>query len=473
MSLRTRAALAAALATIAAVVLAGVAVLAFTSREQTDQLDRELQRQVDQLRRLTVATLLEQREVPRPIERGDLSLGVRVLDGTDVLFDDDFPEIAVDATASGYATVSEDGEGYRILTTTINTPARPRVGDLTLQVSASTDGIKATLRGLRRLLFLVGLLAVSGAGIGGWILGAVAMRPLAGLRREAERVSETVDLSVRVPANQGPAEVDDLAHSLNAMLERIQEGAHQTQEALDASRGFAGNVAHELRTPLTSMQTNLEVLAANPGLPLHERNAIVTDVVDQQHRLLEALEALRLLARGDLAAGDLLEVTDLAEIVDGAVAQARARFPEATIELSIPADPPPTAVWPEGVRVLLDNLIRNAVTHGAPPDGSTPRVAVSLTSEAGEWILAVDDNGPGIPEAERAQVLQRFARGSGSRTVGSGLGLALVAQQAELHGGRVTIEDAPGFEGGRGGARIAVRAPFRGPAFGTPVQSAG
>jgi len=455
MSLRTRVSLAAVLATVAAVLLAGIAILGFTTRTQTADLDRELEAQLEQLRRQGVAALLDLRQVPRPAQRSDLNFGVRVLNGETVLFESEFPSIDEEAP-EGFSEQSAGDEQWRVLSRPVRVAPRVIEEPLTIEVAASMAGIEATLKGLRRLLFFVGLLSIGGAGLGGWVLGAVAMRPLAGLRREAERVSETADLSVRVPVDQGPSEVDDLARSLNVMLERIEEGAQQTQAALDASRGFAGNVAHELRTPLTSMQTNLEVLAANPDLPPAERAAIVTDVVAQQRRLLEALEALRLLARGDLAAADLFEVSDLAELIDAAVAQARGRFPEATIELTVPSDPPPTAVWPEGVRVLVDNLIRNAVTHGTRP-GVAPLARLALTHDATEWVLAVEDGGDGIPIEERARVLERFARGSGARSAGSGLGLALVAQQAELHGGRVVIGDASG-----GGARIEVRVPLRG-----------
>ncbi len=455
-SLRSRVALAAVLATVVAVVLSGIAVITLTERDRLRDLDRELQAQVEQVRRQGLRTILEDNGLPpRPPNRGDLNLGVRVTEGETVLFTNDFPDIDPEVPLGFSEQDEEDGESWRVFAADAR---RGQMGarDLTIQVGGSMAGIEATLQDLRRLIFVVGGAAIAGAGAGGWLLGAFATGPVASLRREAERVSETVDLSVRVPVNQGPSEVDDLAHSLNTMLERIQEGAEQTQAALDASRGFAGNVAHELRTPLTSMQTNLEVLAANPDLPPEERAAIVSDVSAQQRRLLEALEALRLLARGDLAAADLFELTDLAELVDGTVAQAQARFPDATIQLSVPADPPPTRVWPEGMRVLVDNLIRNAVTHGAPLDGTPTRAVVFLGDDGREWMLAVEDNGPGIAPDERATVLERFARGSKARAMGSGLGLALVAQQAEVHGGRVTIEDAP-----TGGARIVVRAPLR------------
>jgi len=174
---------------------------------------------------------------------------------------------------------------------------------------------------------------------------------------------------------------------------------------------------------------------------------------------LDALEALRLLARGELAAADLFESTDLGELVDGTVAQTQTRFPEATITLDVRREPPAVRVWPEGLRVLVDNLVRNAVTHGAPSDGGAPTVVVSLDHDETEWSLAVTDSGPGIPPFDRERVFGRFIRGSGAQASGSGLGLALVAQQAELHGGRVVVDDAP-----NGGTRITVRAPLDGDA---------
>ena len=459
MSLRSRVALAAMVATVLTVVVAGFAVLALTKREQVEDLDRQLATQVELVRRQgAIAALIGERALPPRVGREDLNLGLLVLDGdgAELYASDGFPSVD-EVPPAGYSTLEEQGANWRVLSTRVRTPFRQGGADLTVLVGASMDGVDATVAGLRRLLIVLGGVAVVGAGGGGWLLATVAIRPLAELRREAERVTETADLSVRVPAHQGPSEVDELARSLNTMLERIESGAAQTQSALDASRAFAGNVAHELRTPLTSMQTNLEVLAANPELAAEDRAAIVEDVVAQQRRLLDALEALRLLARGELAAADLFEETNLADLVDGVVAQARVRYPEATIELDVREEPVgPAAVWPEGVRVMLDNLIRNAVTHGAPASVGGAEVTVALGFDEESWELSVLDGGAGIAEEERGRVTERFARGRGARSVGTGLGLALVAQQAELHGGELEIGDAPG-----GGARVTVRAPLR------------
>jgi two-component system sensor histidine kinase PrrB len=459
MSLRSRVALSSMISTIAVVVLLGVILLTLVERAQRDDLDEALQRQVGiAVAPATFLRLVKGNRIPQE-QRGfrqDLFVGTRVISADGLYFESvDYPAIPL-PVEMGFSTESANGGQWRVLTKELPRPPN-NGGPVLLQATASMAGIESRLTGLFRLLLGLGAFAVGAAGLIGWLLGTVAIRPLAGLRREAERVSETADLSVRVPMDQGPSEVDELAQSLNAMLERIEEGATQTQAALDGSRGFTGNVAHELRTPLTSIQTNLEVLAANPELPVEERNAIVGDVMSQQYRLLDALEALRLLARGELAAADLFESTDLGELVDGTVAQLQTRFPEATITLDVRREPPAVRVWPEGLRVLLDNLVRNAVTHGAPSDGGAATVVVSLDHDEIEWSLAVTDRGTGIPPIDRERVFGRFIRGSGTQVSGSGLGLALVAQQAELHGGRVVIDDVSSD-----GTRIMVRAPLDG-----------
>ncbi len=111
--------------------------------------------------------------------------------------------------------------------------------------------------------------------------------------------------------------------------------------------------------------------------------------------------------------------------------------------------------WSEGLRVMLDNLLRNAATHGRPPAdaGRPPAVALTVEATPAAVTLHVDDNGPGIPREERERVFERFTRGA-TAAPGSGLGLALVAQQAALHGGTVAVSESPD-----GGARVTVMLP--------------
>jgi two-component system sensor histidine kinase PrrB len=113
--------------------------------------------------------------------------------------------------------------------------------------------------------------------------------------------------------------------------------------------------------------------------------------------------------------------------------------------------------WAQGLRLLVDNLIANAATHGRR-DGEPAEIVVGLESGTEGVVLSVADRGPGIPPSERGLVVDRFTRGGGARGEGSGLGLALVTQQARLHGGSVSIGDTPG-----GGTTVTVRLPSSAP----------
>lgn len=320
------------------------------------------------------------------------------------------------------------------------------------------DGPPPFIRALASRLAIVslGVLVLVGA-VGFW-LGGVALRPLAALRVTAERVASTRDLATRLPHGDGPEEVDALAGSLNAMLERLQQSTTQIEATLEASRRFAAEAGHELRTPLTSMRMNLDVLARSPSLTTDER-AIMADITREQARLLALLEGLQQLARGDAAEAIPRKRVNLSEVVDAAIANANARHPDATITLTGPDDVVLHG-WPDGLRLLVDNLLDNALRHGRP----NGQIDVALTAddhaEAPQRnqtttrptmvCLTVDDDGPGIPADDRQRVFERFARGS-SQAPGSGLGLALVAQQATVHGGRAAIDTAP-----RGGTRVTV-----------------
>ena len=465
LSLRARVALAAAIPAAIAVIAAAAVLPWLARQDEQERLDAAL-RQRAEAASAPAALDAALRDGDRRLVRGrpldrrsDLLVLSRFLAGGKVLLAaEDFPDGLPPALGKAHpATLEADGKRWRVLVAA----AGGGDGDedaVSVQVAASLAGVDGTIEGLRRLVLILGAGAVAAAGGGGWLLGAAAVRPIQRLRREAERVGGAGRPGRRVPAVGGPAEVGELAAGLNAMLARIEEATARTEAALDASREFAANAAHELRTPLTSMRTNLEVLIAHPDLPAAERARIAADAAAQQRRLQDTLDALLLLARGDLAADGAFEDADLAELIDGVIARARARYPEAAIAFEADDGPLPARVWPEGVRVLADNLIRNALTHGRAP-GAAPDVRVSLEAAGeGGWTLAVADRGPGIAEAERGRVVERFARGSvAGAEGGAGLGLALAAQQAALHGGRLAIAAREG-----GGALVEARVPPRG-----------
>jgi two-component system, OmpR family, sensor histidine kinase PrrB len=287
-----------------------------------------------------------------------------------------------------------------------------------------------TARSIGTRILVVGggvLLIVAVAGLG---IGSLALEPLAALRRSAADIAATGDLDRRLP-RAGPTEIDELAATLNAMLERLRTAEQDRSTALAASRRFAADAGHELRTPLTAMQADLDVLAGSEGLAGDDR-AILEDLQREQARLAALVDGLLLLARGDAEVPR--EPVDLAELADRAVLHARRRHPAATVELVAPEQ---VAVvgWADGLRVALDNLLDNAVRHGR----DDVHIVVTLaTRDHGRVVLTVDDDGPGIAPADRDRVLERFERGR-TTAPGSGLGLALVAQQARLHGGTVEL----------------------------------
>ncbi len=474
MSLRARVALVTALTTLAVLIVAGGALLALVARDERRALDEDLDAQAGVVAQRAAALSVQSRrgqldDLPLdqiPIERlaPNLNLvGRLVIDGEETVELGDFPEVEAPVSL-GHSTVSDDGTEWRVLgiradqlVRTAGAPAgfgrtgtEPASADVRIEVAIPTTAFETRIRDIGSRIVLVGGLAVLVAGAGGWFLATAALRPLARLRSDAEHVTGTDDLERRVPEDQGLREVDELGHSLNLMLARLGVATGETEAALEASRAFAGNAAHELRTPLTSMQANLDVLERNPDLPSGDRAAIVADIQSQQMRLLHLLGALRLLARGDLSTAPSTEEVDLADLVETATTQARRRHPGADFAVQVTGDSHLLEAWAEGLRVLVDNLLDNAALHGCSGTGPA-QVQVTLVDKGSTLGLSVSDRGPGIAEDERTSVLERFARGRDASGTGSGLGLALVAQQARLQGGAVSISDAAG-----GGACVSV-----------------
>jgi two-component system, OmpR family, sensor histidine kinase PrrB len=317
-----------------------------------------------------------------------------------------------------------------------------------IQFGADAEPLEDRIDSMQRRVALISALGIGVAALLAGMLAGPALAPLSRLQRAVAGVSTTRDLSRRLPVGDGGREVDDLAHGVNEMLARLEHSAAETERALEATRRFAADVGHEVRTPLTSMRANLDAVRRNPSMPEDQRRATLNDVAREQEDLVAVLDALQALARGDSAAALPREPVDMAEVLDAAVLAARRRHAEAQIELSAAEGEHTVKGWPEGLRLLADNLIENAVRHGGR------QVDVGLAHDHGLLELTVDDDGPGIPPAERQRIFERFTRGAQATAPGSGLGLALVAQQAQLHGGLVEVGDSAA-----GGARFRVRIP--------------
>jgi len=301
-------------------------------------------------------------------------------------------------------------------------------------VSRVVDYIGHDLGKLRFILILVSLGGVGAAAIGGFLVSRTTLAPVRRLTAAAERISETGDPSERVPESGG-GELAGLGMSFNTMLAALEE-------ALETQKRFVADASHELRTPLTSMQTNIEVLKQQERLDPEGRRRLFADLEREAHEMRDLIAGLLELARGDGSQLERAEV-NVDELVENAVARARARYPGLTFAARL--EPTVIEGYPERLERAVWNLLENAGKWSR--DGSS----VDVILEHGE--LTVRDYGPGIAPEDREHVFDRFYRAAAARALpGSGLGLAIVREVAEAHGGTVAAEEAAG-----GGALLRLR----------------
>ena len=283
-----------------------------------------------------------------------------------------------------------------------------------LQAARSLDDVNATMRRLAAVLALVSLAGIVVATLLGGLVGRSAMQPVRRLMRGTRYVAVTQDLSRRVEA-VGDDELAGLARSFNAMLEALAESRR-------AQRQLVADASHELRTPLATVQANVELLSRAHELSPDERAELREDLLSQLRELTRLVGDLVELARERPPESDLEEL-DLAELVAGCVERSRSRGPfECTLA------PSPVRADRARLERAVTNLFDNA-RKWSPP-GATVHVTVA------DGELVVRDEGPGIADADRPYVFDRFYRSAESRRLpGSGLGLAIVRQAAEMHGG--------------------------------------
>jgi two-component system sensor histidine kinase MprB len=259
------------------------------------------------------------------------------------------------------------------------------------------------------------------------------------LTRAAERIAATHDLRSRVGEGRDD-ELGRLATSFDVMLDALES-------SVGAQRALVADASHELRTPLASIRTNLEVLELDEGMPLAERRRILADVVSELAEMTHLIEELVELARGEQHALEMHRVR-LDLVVQDAVSASARRAP--AIRFDARLDPTVVLGSEQALTRAVANLLDNASKWS--PDGAAVDVAVAN----GE--VTVRDRGPGVDDADRPHVFDRFYRSAAARTLpGSGLGLAIVRQIAEAHGGSASVEAAPG-----GGSVFRLRFPVLG-----------
>jgi two-component system, OmpR family, sensor histidine kinase MprB len=277
---------------------------------------------------------------------------------------------------------------------------------------------------LQLILIFVSLGAIVLAAIGGALVSGATLAPVRRLTAAAERIAKTGEPSERVPEG-GRDELARLGASFNTMLASLEE-------SLETQRRFVADASHELRTPLTSLQTNIDVLRGEAVLDPEQRRRLLDDLHRESQEMRTLIAGLLELARGGAQVEK--EPFQLDELVEDSLERARSRFPA----VSWDADRlEPTVV--DGYRDRMERAVWNLLENAGKWSGDGGSVEVSLAG--GE--LRVRDHGPGFSEEDRPLVFDRFYRSAAARAMpGAGLGLAIVREVAEAHGGMVEAENA-------------------------------
>jgi signal transduction histidine kinase len=331
--------------------------------------------------------------------------------------------------------VEEEGE-FLAVATGAGTPLGPR----TVVVARSTETVTEATAAVAGLLAIGLPLLLAVVAVTTWIVVGRALAPVEAIRAEVDAISATA-LHRRVPDPPADDEIGRLARTMNRMLERLERAqARQRRLVSDAS--------HELRSPVAAIRQHAEVALAHPDRTTTAE--LAETVLAEDLRLQRLAEDLLLLTRADEhTLGLRRRPVDLDDLVFDEARRLRgvSRLRVDTTSVSagrVDADA-------AGLRRVLRNLGDNAVRHAAG------QVAFSVAERDGVVRLRVDDDGPGIPEADRERVFERFVRLDDARARddgGSGLGLAIVAELVAAHGGTVAITPSP-----TGGTRVEVALP--------------
>jgi signal transduction histidine kinase len=315
----------------------------------------------------------------------------------------------------------------------VDTPAGKK---FTVAVASPLDGVRRSVDTVVRDLKIGVPVLILAVGALVWLLVRRALRPVEAIREEVEVISHGT-LHRRVPVAPANDEVARLAGTMNDMLDRL-EGAASRQ------RVFVSDASHELRSPLATSRTLLEV--SQPDAGALDWVALRAQLLAENRRMEELVDGLLELARADDASPATAGRVEIADVVAEEVSRRR----PVEMRVSEIADVVVVGHADQLARALR-NLLDNAERHAAS------RVHVSMRETENVVELAVDDDGPGVPPADRERVFERFTRleeGRSRDDGGSGLGLAIVAAIAARHGGSVRVGDSH-----LGGARFTLRLP--------------
>jgi signal transduction histidine kinase len=342
--------------------------------------------------------------------------------------------------ADTFWTQSGAGAPQRIVTVTLSDPFTYRA---------------QTLETIVGILTVAAIIALAVAVIASVFIADRLTKPIRGLTGAARELSEG-HLDVRVAPDSASPEVTELSEAFNAMAERLQRSIEFIRKDRDRSRDFLADVSHELRTPIAALRTFNELMGEEHTMD----DATRDEFIEQSRQQIDRLDwlAANLLELSKLESGLVLldlRPDDLRAVVENAVQQAlpNADRKNVSLTMNVPDEPLRQMHDPQRLGQVLNNLIGNAIKF-TPTDG---KVEVSLEQTPKGAEIRVVDSGVGIDPQELPMVFDRFYRGGNtheSRAAGSGLGLSIVRQIVEMHGGRVAITSTPGV-----GTQVSVALP--------------
>lgn len=314
-----------------------------------------------------------------------------------------------------------------------------------LQVAAPLTARNSTLRAAALGLALIALLVSGVTFSGAWWLAGRAVAPVRDITRQAEEIGAAT-LGRRITAHAETLEYRRLVDVLNTMLDRIDA-------AFEAQRRFTGDASHELRSPLTALRGELELALRKERSP-EEYRRVLESSLEEAKRLGDLADELLTLARSDAGVMEpCRRRVRLAEPAQRAVDRLRSRAADKRIDIATSVTDDVAGLWdPELLERMAYNLVENAVKYTTP--GGYVRLEIRVDDETA--VLDVTDTGPGLREADRELVFDRFYRADVARadSEGTGLGLSIVQAIVHAHGGDVTADNRD-----EGGALFRVRLP--------------
>ncbi|MDH3307675.1 MAG: ATP-binding protein [Acidimicrobiia bacterium] len=425
MNLRTRISLLVGGTVAVAIFAVAGASFAFTVREINVEADRFLRDRAGQISR--IGEFPRGRFDGRGLFGPDRPIQLITEDGEAVAVvgvDEFLPVGSLDIEALGgnetgvIHTISTEHGSYRVVTIPVEG------GGIMLAQELSEQ--EAVLDSLRDRFALIGILGAVLAGLIAWLVVTRTMQPMATLASAAEHVARTQELDNPIEVARAD-EVGRVARSFNTMLTALASSRRQQQRLID-------DASHELRTPLTALRTNIDVLKRARDISTEQRDEILTDVGFELEELSTLVGELVALAKDVRTSNEPVMETDLGALVERVAERARRRY-ESIIEVT--SDGSVVNGRPALLERAVSNLLDNAEKW------NTDAGPIEVEVAAGR--VSVRDHGPGIAEADKPRVFDRFYRSDAARTMpGSGLGLAIVDEIARGHEGSAFVEEADG-----------------------------